>query len=99
MHVGEFQELGFQIEAELKPNLKFSESDKIFDEFINEIEANKLLFGGGSSPEKFQGFVTGSKNFQSPTDEQREKIKSWLENRVEISKCEVGKFKDAWYDE
>ncbi len=98
LHIGEFQEFGFLVEAEFKPNLKASESDRAFDEFIDEIEANKLGFSGGSSPDGFQGFVTAIEKYQSPNTAHREKIKKWLENRIEISKYEVGNLVDAWYD-
>ena len=98
LRIAEFQELGFEISVEFKSNLSKTDFDKFLDEFIEEIEENKLLFGGGGNEEVWAGFVTSSKNYQSPTDEQRKKIKSWLESRPEIAKCEVGNFTDAWYD-
>lgn len=98
-HVGEFQEFGFEIFATFRPNLNEVDFDKLFDEFIVEIEVNKLLFGGGSCLESMQGFVSSSKNYHSPTIEQREKIKNWLENHRGIAECKVGNFKDAWYDD
>jgi uncharacterized protein len=99
LHVGEFQVFGFEVSVKFKSNLSETDSDKLYDEFIGEIEANKLLFGGGGGFESMQGFVTGSKNYQSPTIAQREKIKNWLENHREIAQCKVGNFKDAWYDD
>jgi len=99
LHVGEFQVFGFEVSANFKSNLTEAESDKFYDEFIAEIEANKLLFGGGGGPESMQGFVTAAKNHQSPTVAQREKIKNWLENHRGIADCKVGNFKDAWYDD
>lgn len=97
-HIGEFQELGFEISVEFKSNLSETDFDKFYNEFIEEIEENKLLFGGGGGPEVCQGFVTSSIKYQSPTDEQREKIKIYLESLPDIAKCDVGKLKDAWYD-
>ncbi len=98
-HVGEFQEFGFEIFVTFRLNLSETDSDQLYDEFIVEIEANKLLFGGGGGLGSMQGFVTASKNYQSPNIEQREKIKNWLENHREIAGCKVGNFKDAWYDD
>ena len=94
--VGEFREFGFQIEVKFKPDL--SEADKIYDEFIKEIESQKLSFGGGSSFEYLHGFITAFKNYRSPTPVQREMLKNWLESRPEISGSQVGNLVDAWYD-
>src|SRR5687768_5848614 len=98
LHVGEFQEFGFQVEVKFKLNLSESVSDKIYDDFIALIEANNLAFGGGSSPETFQGFVTAWGNYQSPCEEQRKKIEKWFESHIQIADYEVGKLVDAWYD-
>lgn len=98
IRVGEFQEFGFQVEVKFKLNLSKSVSNKFYSDFIALIEENKLAFGGGSSPESLQGFVTGWEKYRSPTDVQRKKIENWLKDRKEISKCEVGILKDAWYD-
>lgn len=95
---GEFQEFGFQIDVKFEPGVGEAVSDKFYDEFIALIEENKLAFGGGSSPESLQGFVTAWEKYRSPTNEQREKIEKWLSGYSEITKFEVGKLVDAWYD-
>lgn len=97
-HLGEFQELGFEIRVEFEPNLSRTEFDKLYDEFIEKIEENNLAFGGGGGPEIWQGFVSGFENYQFPTNEQRDTIKNYLESLPDIAKCEVGNLKDAWYD-
>lgn len=96
-HVGEFQESGFEVFVNLKPDLSEIEFDKFYDEFIDVIEENKLLFGGGGW-KTLQGFVTSAKKFASPIVEDREKIKIWLEKRQEVIDCTVGNFLDAWND-
>ncbi len=95
---GEFQELGFRLDVKFKPNLSEAVFDNFYDGFIALIEENKLAFGGGGSPESFQGFITAWEKYRSPLAEQREKIEKWLENYPEISESEVGKLVDAWYD-
>lgn len=66
------------------------------DDFIDIIEANKLLFGGGGQSQSFEGFITSAKKFVSPTKEEREIIKNWLENRTEVIEVKIGEFSDAW---
>jgi uncharacterized protein YggL (DUF469 family) len=80
----------------LKSDLTEMESDKFHDEFIDVIEENKLLFGGGGGPEDLQGFISSAKKIASPTIEGREEIKTWLEKREEVTDCKVGDLKDGW---
>jgi len=95
-HVGEFQELGFQIFANLKSDLSEIEFNKFYDEFIDVIEENKLLFGGGGGPEDLKGFITSAKKFASPIAEDREQIKIWLEKRGEVIGYKLSDFVDSW---
>lgn len=97
-HLGEFQELGFEICANLNSELSEMEFDRFYDEFIDLIEENKLLFGGGVCKQNMEGFVTSAKKFASPTSQDKEKIKDWFERRDEVFDSNVGKFKDAWND-
>lgn len=97
-HIGEFQELGFEVT--IKFNLNFTETDfdRFWQKFIGKIEEDKLECGGGGNHKVWQVFVTSSKKYQSPTNEQRVNIINYLESHPDIAKCEVGDFKDAWYD-
>lgn len=97
-YVGEFQELGFEVLVKFSTDFNETDFDKFLDEFIDKVEENKLLFGGGGNTGSWEGFVNSSKKYQSPTNAQREQIKCWLEKHHKISECEVGNFKDAWYD-
>lgn len=95
-HLGEFQEFGFEVLVELNPDLSEEEFDKFLDDFIDEIERNDLLFGGGGNTKKWEGFVTSDKKYTSPTEEQKEEIKKWSESRNEVIKVTTGEFRDAW---
>ncbi|MGI9055012.1 MAG: YggL family protein [Pyrinomonadaceae bacterium] len=97
-HLGEFQERGFEIFVRFEPFLTDSDFDKFLDDFIDLVEANKLLFGGGGQSKSWEGFLTSAKKFVSPTEDEREMIKNWLENRPEVFEVRVGEFLDAWND-
>lgn len=96
LHVGEFQQFGFQISAQFHAKLKTAEFDELYDDFIDAIEDAKLLFGGGGEESGIKGFITERKKYASPSIEQKEKITSWLANRSEIASYKVGDLKDAW---
>ena len=98
LHVGEFQEYGFEIVLFFYPNLSDFEFDKFLTEFIDLIEENKLLFGGGGYKEIWQGFITSAKKYESPSKAQIEKIEIWLKDRNEILELKIGNCKDAWND-
>jgi uncharacterized protein YggL (DUF469 family) len=95
-HVGEFQELGFDVFVNLKSYLGETEFDTFYDEFIGVIEENKLSFGGGGGLEDVKGFVCSPEKFASPTIEDREQIKIWLERREEVADYKLGDFVDGW---
>ncbi|HSK73649.1 MAG TPA: 50S ribosome-binding protein YggL [Pyrinomonadaceae bacterium] len=97
-HLGEFQELGFEIFTELKSGLNEKDFNRFVDDFIDEIERNKLLFGGGGGKESWKGFVSSSIKYTSPTEEQRENFRKWLANRSEIQNVKIDEFRDAWHN-
>ena len=99
LRVGEFQELCFEVSFKFNRNLNEAEFDEFLDKFIDEIERNKLLMSGSGKENTWTSYVSSEKNHHSPTDEQRENIKIWLENCSEIAESEVGNFIDAWYDD
>jgi uncharacterized protein len=77
-HVGEFQEFGFQINLELKPNYSLMETELLFDELIELIEQENLLFGGGASG----GFITAKKG--SVSDSNKAAIENWIKSKQDI---------------
>ncbi len=96
--MAEFQELGFEILINFKEGFSETKFDKFLFDFIDEIERNKLLCGGGGNAKSYEIFVTSEKKFASPTLEQKENIRIWIENNCEVRNFEVGEFKHAWND-
>jgi uncharacterized protein YggL (DUF469 family) len=93
--VDEFQEVGFELNLDLKDDLSVEEIDTFLDQFILEaLEANGLAYVGG---EDF-GLVCLAER-GSVSEEQRAAVESWLKNRSELSKVEVSPLVDAWYSD
>lgn len=91
--VDEFQELGFELNLDLKDDLSVEEIDSFLDQFILEaLQANGLDYVGG---EDF-GLVCLAER-GSVSEEQRAAVESWLKGRSELSKVEVSPLVDAWY--
>jgi uncharacterized protein YggL (DUF469 family) len=95
-HLGEFQQLGFEISVSLKKDFNEFEFGKFTDDFIVKIERSRLQFSGGGDGNAWAGFVTSEGKFTSPTDDDRKKIRIWLESRSEVEDCKVGELLDAW---
>ena len=93
LRVGEFKELGFSYETNLKKPLSRDDESKLLDELIKIIESNNLALGGGVK----SGFVTTLKR-GSVTEQQRLIIKDWLESKAEFTSTVVSDLVDAWYN-
>lgn len=89
-HKGEFQQYGFEIEFQYKSEYPETEAELLFDEFIELMEKEKLLFGGGL----LSGFITAQKG--SVTDSNRTAIENWIISKnYAIISFKLDK-KDAW---
>jgi uncharacterized protein len=98
-HVGEFQELGFEIKVSLKSELSEVDSDKFYVDFILQaVEKNQLMFGGGGDSKSVEGFITSSKKYTSATENQKEQVRNWLKQRDEVFEFQIGDLKDGWND-
>lgn len=96
LHVGEYTELGFAVTFLYKNPLQDDEIVQFLDLFISSvIESNGLIYGG-SCGNSFDGFVALEKR-GSVTEEQRQKVKSWLESNSNLTGIEVGALTNAWY--
>lgn len=96
-HLVEFQEFGFEVSVNFKKEMNKAKSDKFWREFIEEIENNNLICGGGGDLEYFEVFVTSKQKLKSPTENERVKIKNWLENYSGIENYSISYFKNAWH--
>jgi uncharacterized protein len=96
-HLGQFQELGFMVEAALPAAMDSSGRNAVLYRFINEaVEANGLAFGGGMS-EDFSGFVVSAKAYGKVEENHRALVQAWLERQGELTNVVVGPLRDAWY--
>jgi uncharacterized protein YggL (DUF469 family) len=64
------------------------------DDFIKLIEELNLLFGGGGSELKMEGFITAEKG--SVTNLHESTISSWLASKSDIVESYKIEKKDAW---
>ncbi len=93
LHVGEFQEIGFQVLISLTPELTEEAGEAFVDALLDEvIEPRDLAYGGWSNG----GYVCG---FDKPsaTESDREAIRNWLAGREEVTAASIGELEDAWY--
>ena len=97
LHLGEFQEFGFDVACRFVKNLSDDQIDRFIDTFIIEaIENNGLCCGGGGDKNEWSVFVTRDGR-DSVTESHREKVASWLKSNEFVAEFEVGDLMDAWY--
>lgn len=94
-HIGEFQELGFDLSFRLSEHLGQVALDDFCDQFLaNAIEARGLLCGGGGG-QRWDLFVTRARS--SVSDQDREAVAGWLSESPYVNDVQVGPLIDAWY--
>ena len=94
LHLGEFQELGFQIEAVLQQDLTEDAYYDLWAVFIDEvIDPRQLIMGG-----PFSGaYIAIAPGRVTCTEADREAVRQWFEARPEFSGVRVGSLEDNWY--
>jgi len=93
LHLDEFQELGFDVEAELKEPLVGTAEEELLIAFIEGvIEPRGLIYGGGV----VCGYVCKAGG-GSATDDDRAAVRDWLQARSEFASVTVRELSDAWY--
>jgi uncharacterized protein YggL (DUF469 family) len=89
LHVGEFQELGFEVRFQVADNLSYDAFDTVVDAFISQaIEAHGLLCGGGGTNPEWSVFVTRVGR-GSATEGHRQAIETWLVARPRSIPCRL----------
>jgi uncharacterized protein YggL (DUF469 family) len=95
--VGEFKELGFELQDDLRPGISGEHVEAFIDRLIDVVEARQLAFGGGAGRDcKLDGFVTRMGR-GSATEEDRAALAAFLEGDDAVVRHEVGALRDAWY--
>ncbi len=97
LRIGEFQELGFEVTADLNAGLDAAAMEAACDAFIVDcIEANRLAYGGASG-NRIDGFVIAVHGRETVTEADREAVVKWLAARAEFQPARVGELTDVWY--
>ena len=91
---GEFTVYGFEVTCRITEQGEIN-YDQFIDEFIELVEGQSLIFGGGANHGKFDCFVMSDGRYDSPTDKERLVIENWLSNNSNISEIKVGELVDA----
>lgn len=97
LRVGEFQELGFEIKFQLKPDLEIA-FDEALDSWIAFVESQGWTFGGGvnMASKELEGFVT-KEGRGSLTEADRLAAEKWLADQEWVAEFHVEQLKDAWH--
>ncbi len=95
LYLGEFAVKGFEISCETSIK-DFDQYDLFIDAFVDFLEENDLCFAGGGF-EVFEGFICGVARYGSVTPEQMTVAIEWLNQRSEITSCQVSGLLDANY--
>ncbi|MCB1938916.1 MAG: DUF469 family protein [Rhodocyclaceae bacterium] len=91
--VGEFKEVGFDVDLQFPDDTAAEAVDAFFARFFSEvIEPEGLLYGGGET----SGFVCVAGR-GSVTDAQREAVQAWLAASGALRDFHVGPLVDAWF--
>jgi uncharacterized protein YggL (DUF469 family) len=93
MHVGEFQEFGFEYELSVKEDLTPEQEEALMDRLVTELLVPRYLAAAGWV---LEGFVT-TYHRGSATDEDRSATLAWLKAQPEVTEASVSELKDAWY--
>lgn len=94
--VGEFRELGCDVEATLREGLSEEEFSAFLDRWIDAVEARELGFGGGGSATDFGGFLVRLGR-RSVTEDDRAALSTFLQSDPAVVEHEMGELCDAWY--
>lgn len=93
LHIGEFQELGFEFDVQFKREPTPDEAESFVDALLAEaIESRNLAFGGWA-----QGGYVARAGRGSVTEQERDAVLDWLRSRPEVREVRASGLKDVWY--
>ncbi|AQT59155.1 MAG TPA: YggL family protein [Cellvibrio sp.] len=94
----EFATFGFELECEFKSDLSEETISEFVDSFfIDAINAEGLVFGGGLSSKRLSGFIGSAKRYGSATEADKAKLHAWLVAQPQVAKVELSEIIDANY--
>lgn len=98
LHIGEYQELAFEVMADVSESARQGDPEALLDRFLQEaIEANGLLMAGAIDDYQLSAYVLLNAARGSVTAEQREAVENWLHASADFENVRVGPLRDAWY--
>ncbi|TMP02695.1 hypothetical protein CWC11_17200 [Pseudoalteromonas sp. S3178] len=94
LYLDEYAMLGFSFQCNLtlKDQIQF---DIFLDDLLGLIAARDLVLGGGGNAKYFNAFITSSKRYASPKNEDVSFIEAWLLANNKVSNISVGKLVDV----
>ena len=96
LHLGEFQEFGFEASANFAGELEIERRADLLDAFLEFIEANGLL-AAVSTSDAFDAYLISGAPRGSTTEEDRRIVQTWLAGRPDLTAVHVGELSDAWH--
>ena len=94
LHVGEFQEFGFNFS--FTADLQQKGFDDALDDWIDFIESQGWCFGGGGSDHQIKGYLT-QVDSGTLTESDRELVAQWLTSQSWVTTHQLDPLSDAWY--
>lgn len=91
LRLGEFQEFTFEVQVQFHEPLDEVAYDLFLDSFLEFVEVRLLAFGGMSwrLPQTKIDGVISAWGHGSPTDDDRQSVLAWLQERPEIALAKV----------
>ncbi len=99
LHVGEFQELVFEVRIRFQQPMDDVAHDAFLDGFIALIESRHLAVGGmgGSLPLMETDGIVSAWGRGSPTESDRQAVVDWLRRHPAVASADSSDFMDGWY--
>lgn len=95
-HLGEFKQLGFQLRANLRPDVSDADLDAFFERWLDVLEKHDLLFSGSAGRGQFEGYIMRAGR-DSATEEDRQAIAASISADSLFVSHELDQLSDAWH--